>query len=82
MGHGDLVNPARRWLAAILTGAALFQTVSAAEPRWSRGPSEDPGDFPIAVWLQDPRNAARYKELGINVYVGLWKGPTPSSWRR
>lgn len=75
MGHGEFVNPARRWLAAILTGAALLQTALAAEPRWPRGPSEDPGYFPIGVWLQDPRNAARYKELGINVYVGLWKGP-------
>ncbi|HEX2749100.1 MAG TPA: hypothetical protein VHM91_13930, partial [Verrucomicrobiales bacterium] len=32
--------------------------------------------FPIAVWLQDPRNAPRYKAAGINLYVGLWKGPT------
>ena len=34
------------------------------------------GSFPIAVWLQDPRNAGRSKAAGINVYVGLWKGPT------
>lgn len=33
-------------------------------------------EFPIAVWLQDPRNAGRYKAIGINLYVGLWKGPT------
>lgn len=32
--------------------------------------------FPIAVWLQDPKNAPKYKELGINLYVALWKGPT------
>ncbi|HWB01775.1 MAG TPA: hypothetical protein VG796_02045 [Verrucomicrobiales bacterium] len=32
--------------------------------------------FPIAVWLQSPRNAERYKAAGINLYVGLWKGPT------
>ncbi|MDH7598651.1 MAG: hypothetical protein QHH07_03305, partial [Sedimentisphaerales bacterium] len=32
--------------------------------------------FPIAVWLQSPANAARYKALGFNTYVGLWKGPT------
>ncbi len=43
---------------------------------WSAGPSSDPGYFPIAVWLQDPRNAASYKRAGINLYVGLWKGPT------
>ncbi len=32
--------------------------------------------FPIAVWLQDPANASRYKAAGFNLYVGLWKGPT------
>jgi hypothetical protein len=32
--------------------------------------------FPIAVWLQDPRNADRYKAAGINLYIGLWRGPT------
>jgi RNA polymerase sigma factor (sigma-70 family) len=38
--------------------------------------SSDPGYFPIAVWLQDPRNAEAYKRAGINLYVGLWRGPT------
>jgi len=32
--------------------------------------------FPIAVWLQDPSNAARYEAAGFNLYVGLWRGPT------
>src|SRR5690606_29601633 len=32
--------------------------------------------FPIGVWLQAPRNASKYREIGINLYVGLWKGPT------
>lgn len=32
--------------------------------------------FPLAVWLQDPRNAARFMAAGINLYVGLWQGPT------
>jgi len=36
----------------------------------------DPGFFPIAVWLQDPSNAARYKAAGFNLYIGLWQGPT------
>jgi hypothetical protein len=34
------------------------------------------GYFPIAVWMQSPSNAGKYKELGINTYMGLWKGPT------
>jgi len=32
--------------------------------------------FPIAVWLQSPANASRFKTAGINLYVGLWDGPT------
>jgi hypothetical protein len=32
--------------------------------------------FPIAVWLQSPQNAARYRAAGINLYIGLWEGPT------
>jgi hypothetical protein len=39
-------------------------------------PLDDPRSFPLAVWLQDPKNAPRYAALGINTYVGLWKGPT------
>ena len=41
-----------------------------------RGPSPDDTYFPIAVWLQNPANALRYKAAGFNTYVGLWKGPT------
>jgi len=44
--------------------------------QWSNGPSSDSGYFPIAVWLQSPRNAAKYKAIGINLYIGLWQGPT------
>ena len=47
-----------------------------AYARWRNGPSTDPDFFPIAVWVQSPRNAPRYKAIGINTYVGLWKGPT------
>jgi hypothetical protein len=36
----------------------------------------NPNIFPIAVWLQDPARARRYRKIGINLYVGLWKGPT------
>lgn len=32
--------------------------------------------FPLAVWLQDPKNARRYQDIGVNLFVGLWKGPT------
>lgn len=44
--------------------------------RWPNGPSPDPAYFPVGVWVQDPANAARYQQIGVNVYVGLWEGPT------
>ena len=43
---------------------------------WELGPPADPAFFPLGVWLQDPRLAPRYRELGINLFVGLWEGPT------
>jgi hypothetical protein len=59
----------------------LTLAVHAAEDRsayaaWPNGPSADPHYFPIAVWVQQPANAERYKKAGINLYVGLWRGPT------
>jgi hypothetical protein len=32
--------------------------------------------FPLGVWLQSPTRASRFKEMGINMFVGLWEGPT------
>jgi len=43
---------------------------------WENGPRKDADYFPIAVWLQSPNNAAKFKEAGFNLYVGLWNGPT------
>ena len=47
-----------------------------ASATWNKPPWSDPRLFPIAVWLQAPANAERYRQAGINTYVGLWKGPT------
>ncbi|MCX7009770.1 MAG: hypothetical protein NTY53_21435 [Kiritimatiellaeota bacterium] len=44
--------------------------------QWKYGPSASTNYFPIAVWLQDPKNAPRYKAAGFNLFVGLWEGPT------
>ena len=65
----------------LLTVATFFSAYGInAEPSpylaWSNGPSPDPGYFPIGVWLQSPGNAEKYKAAGINLYVGLWQGPT------
>lgn len=43
---------------------------------WSHGLRSDPSYFPIGVWLQSPQNAQKYKAAGINLYIGLWQGPT------
>ena len=61
----------------ILTACALL----AASPLAFGAPQKpsvltNPSDFPIAVWLQGPENAGRYEAAGINLYVGLWQGPT------
>jgi hypothetical protein len=68
--------------AAFATMAVLPPASRAQQPsstpysRWKHGPPADPGYFPIAVWLQDPANAARFKAAGINLYICLWEGPT------
>jgi len=56
----------------------LFALQGSSSPygAWTHGPPTDPAFFPIAVWLQDVRNAPKYKEAGINTYVALWRGPT------
>ena len=59
------------WLV-LLAGAGLAQPVLAASPRLQLADDV----FPLAVWLQQPVHAQKYKNLGINLYVGLWKGPT------
>ena len=57
-------------------GRGIEAASASPSPRWVNGPSEAEDYFPIGVWLQDPRNASRYQAAGINLYVGLWRGPT------
>lgn len=63
-------------MALGLASAGAQVDPAAYRARWSHGPPQDTAFFPIAVWLQSPSNAARYKQAGINLYVGLWEGPT------
>ncbi|HTL55157.1 MAG TPA: hypothetical protein VL361_05730 [Candidatus Limnocylindrales bacterium] len=44
--------------------------------QWPNGPASETSFFPIAVWLQSPANAARYRVAGFNTYIALWHGPT------
>ena len=57
-------------------GAPSAEPAKAPYAAWKHGPPALPDYFPIAVWLQDPKMAPRYKAAGINLYVGLWEGPT------
>jgi hypothetical protein len=72
----------RAWGLAL---AAMLLVAARAAPaqlpphpyaKWAHGPSQREDFFPVAVWLQQPHNARRFQELGFNLYVGLWQGPT------
>jgi hypothetical protein len=45
--------------------------------KWSNnGPLSDTSFFPLSVWLQNPVNAPRFQQAGVNFFTGLWMGPT------
>ncbi len=64
------------WPSGTCVNAATARTPATTAPRWPRGLPSDEQYFPIAVWLQSPSRAAQYRAAGVNLYVGLWKGPT------
>jgi hypothetical protein len=66
-----------RWLPLIvfLVVGGHGATASAGD-RWLSSPVGNKDFFPIGVWLQAPANAPRYRAAGINMYIGLWEGPT------
>ena len=67
----------RIWqIVLLILAVATCGVVRAADAPDSKGLPPDAGFFPLAVWLQSPANAARYRAIGINTYVGLWRGPT------
>lgn len=63
-------------LACVISTAAGTAVAASPYAKWENGPSPDANFFPIAVWLQNPRNAEKYRQAGINTYIGLWRGPT------
>src|SRR3954452_24391723 len=68
----------RVWRMVTLIGmVATCGAVRAADGPYPKGLPQAPESFPLAVWLQSPANAARYREIGINTCVGFWRGPTP-----
>ena len=83
MGLAALASAAGILSVALVARAAAAEKDTpalspAASPyaAWKHGPPADAAYFPIAVWLQDPEMAPRYKGAGFNLYIGLWKGPT------
>ncbi|MBL9079089.1 MAG: hypothetical protein JNL08_16415 [Planctomycetes bacterium] len=65
----------RRLLAAVFAAATCLPAQAPAA-RFANGPPTEPAWFPLAVWLQSPHHAGRYRELGVNLFIGLWQGPT------
>lgn len=66
----------RRLLAAVLAVPGLLRCAAPEPaPSWTRGLPQDPGFFPVGVWLQDPALAPKYRDLGVNLYVGLGGRP-------
>src|SRR4051812_20032556 len=63
-------------LRIVLLITCLSSVAPAADEPASKGLPKTPDSFPVAVWLQDTGNAPRYRAIGINLYVGLWRGPT------
>jgi hypothetical protein len=63
-------------IVTLIAMLAACGAVRAADGPYPKGLSQTPEFFPLAVWLQAPANAAHYRAIGINTYVGLWRGPT------
>jgi len=63
-------------LACALTSTTGPNVSASPYAKWENGPPTDEHFFPIAVWVQNPRNAEKYRKAGINTYIGLWRGPT------
>jgi hypothetical protein len=51
---------------AATTGSRDF--ASAPYGAWANGPPSDPNYFPIGVWLQNSRNIAEFRAIGINLF--------------
>jgi hypothetical protein len=63
------------WLT-ILSALLLSVPATSAREVFPNGFPNDSGFFPIGVWNQSPARAPAYKAIGINTFVGVWKGPT------
>jgi hypothetical protein len=62
----DFARQVQQWLVDMSPSSPYAQ--------WSNGPPTGASYFPIAVWLQRPDDAALWKNAGVNLYIGLWRG--------
>jgi hypothetical protein len=44
--------------------------------RWPNGLPPSVSYVPIGVWMQNPENSERFSDVGVNLFIGLWEGPT------
>ncbi|MDY0357183.1 MAG: hypothetical protein RBR19_14975, partial [Sedimentisphaerales bacterium] len=63
-------------IAMLVTASVQGSQEAESSNAWRVGRFAEKDFFPVAVWLQSPANAPRYQAAGINLYVGLWRGPT------
>lgn len=67
-----------KWIVIIAVVLAAAGAARAQEGKpsaspyaqWKNGPSTDANFFAVAVWGQNVANARRYKEAGVNLYMG------------
>lgn len=77
MKHCTIGTLAAALLAMIgLTGCGSLWNRDEPAADWSRQLRTDPDYFPLAVWMQSPQKAERFADMGINLYINLWEGPT------
>jgi hypothetical protein len=64
-------------LLGLCTIIAPYMDCGASEANvHQNGLPSDSSYFPLGVWMQPPRLAPEYKAIGVNLFVGLWRGPT------
>jgi hypothetical protein len=70
-----------QWQARIVCAAMVVGNLAltgVAQGQWANGLSTNEDYFPIGVWLQRPEDASLWLAAGVNLYTGLWEGPTAS----
>jgi hypothetical protein len=68
-------------MAFLMASSGIAAANESPYSRWTNGPPARSDYFPIGVWLQAPANARLYREIGVNFYLGLWRGPTEEQLR-